>query len=388
MGNTDIYFERPFEYLRRKTNNNGDEGAKFGDQIVKNWYRARIFVLNKLGNFALRPDDQAHLQVIVTSDSNAMLAIVRQVALIAHYINYDEEKEDEKNRRRTVITIVSQKKGDSILSELRKEENLYHLIDYCKYTVFDAEPVNPNSFIDIEIQILKQCPVVDKNNPNVFVFTESEVEEVELNEENTRIDTRKAQYADKMYNLGSEINNIPFEDIHNVDRYSLALSVFQNKVLKKERPKKMVVHEQWEPAQNQIKVLLNLSNILCADCFEIRDHSIRLCCPEGKMKKKDIKKLWESNHIQLCLSEHARWNVEKLILGYRPLSFEERSQYEKLQGDERKKYAKALKNNWKSPAHIDLCSNADLRRIDPDNMKYDSFLMLGIPQILKKVRKK
>ena len=46
------------------------------------------------------------------------------------------------------------------------------------------------------------------------------------------------------------------------------------------------------------------------------------------------------------------------------------------------------KNNTKEDGtpHIDLCSYRELRRVNPDDMKYDCFLMLAIPKILEKVK--
>jgi hypothetical protein len=78
--------------------------------------------------------------------------------------------------------------------------------------------------------------------------------------------------------------------------------------------------------------------------------------------------------------------VEKLILGFSPLSLRERTQYESLFGKKRAAYSKLLKNDAVHPAHIDIRSYRDLCRVDPDSLKYDSFLMLAIPLILDTVR--
>ena len=135
---------------------------------------------------------------------------------------------------------------------------------------------------------------------------------------------------------------------------------------------------------NQSRVKERLSNLFCSDCFESRCLSI-LLCSNGDTKKE--RKIWEDNNRVLSRSEHARWVVEKLIMGYSPLSEEQRFKDESLFYDNKKKtlYRKALKNDSKNPSHIDLCSYADLRRVNPADLKYDSFLMLAIPIILKKV---
>ena len=71
-------------------------------------------------------------------------------------------------------------------------------------------------------------------------------------------------------------------------------------------------------------------------------------------------------------------------MGYRPLNQEERHAYGRLFGQERAFYVSRLKKDPQLRALIDLCSIRDLRRIDPNSMKYDSIIMLAIPLILEK----
>ena len=123
------------------------------------------------------------------------------------------------------------------------------------------------------------------------------------------------------------------------------------------------------------------SNIFCSDCFESRANGVRKC--KGKDIKSE-KKCWESLNEPLSKSEHARWVAERLIMGFRPPNLQERYRDEELFGDAKSQYRKQLKNNAEDPVHVDICSYADLRRINPDNLKYDSILMLAIPEILRK----
>lgn len=394
-----IYKETPFEYLRSKKTS-----ELFDEKTVRNWYKTRFFVLKKL-NIALKPEENAHLHVVIIGSSPLMLSLARQVALSAHYINYDEENEDETKRNRSVITIVSQD-PENTMAELRKEEYLCNLLDYCKWTQMDSAPINKDSYIDVEIKITNEWNENEKEYESItigehteyrFVFNEQSVEafcDIKTREgENIfRVDTRKAQYADRMYRLGLEIDNLPYEDIHSVERYTQALNVFQYIKLNDEVGR-MVDANKWKDKDCQIQVLKALSNILCADCFMTRYRSIMPDVKDGKLKEKQKKEIQNrekqalsKHYLELSKSEHARWVVEKLVLGYRPLSAEERLEESLIFNKTNKnQYRTDLKNNWKSPAHIDLCSFADLRRVDPDNMKYDSFLMLGIPEILRKV---
>lgn len=378
--------EKPFEYLRRKGNN-----TYFEKDIIENWYKARSFVLDRLKDIAFKPTDNNHLHVVVDVDqdnnhfSPLMLSVVRQIALYAHYPNFYEGYEQESPRNRTVVTLVSN--NPNIRKELEKEEYLCNLLQYCQYAEGDAKPENENSYIDMEFHVVKKW-----TNEEDFRFVEKDVEDfckmkIEHGEDLFSIDTRMADYASRMYELGADFYNLPAEDIHSVQRYSAALDVFRYRKL--ERPSRRIVNDEWKTSNLSI-IKENISNILCADCFHIREKSIELCGKDLSLSKKE---LWASYNESLSRSEHARWVAEKLILGYRPMNTKERFHYESLQVEgngkkNQKDYCKSLKRNDKDPVHIDLCSYHDLRRINPDDLKYDSFLMLAIPIILHKVDKK
>ena len=77
--------ERPFEYLRRQNTN-----EPFSEETVRNWYVARAYVLDKLKDVSFAPGSGKHLHAIVEGDSPLMLAIVRHLALTAHYLNFVE----------------------------------------------------------------------------------------------------------------------------------------------------------------------------------------------------------------------------------------------------------------------------------------------------------
>ena len=364
--------EKPFEYLRRMEN-----GEKFDEVIVRNWYIARAFVLDKLKEVAFKPDSNAHLHVVVADDTPLMLSVVRQVALSAHYINFDENKT---SSNRTVITIISQ--NPNIRKELEKEEYLCNLPKYCVFKYKDSEPENRDSFIDIEIHIVDSYSK-DEREEDTFYFCKKDVDAWKSKKDEDSIfsiDTRKAVYAKRIYSLGADIDNLPAEDIHCAKRYALALDVFQNEKLGG-RVNLLIKEDEWK---DQSVVKENLSNIFCTDCFESRKLGIQRCRSENIKKREN---LWEKYNEALSKSEHARWVVEKLIMGFSPLNSLQRFKDESLFYDKKEKarYRRSLKKQTKYPAHIDICSYADLRRINPDDLKFDSFLMLAIPKILRKV---
>lgn len=375
--------ERPFKYLKRKHPIIGKDYKtidSFDEEIIKNWYRARAFVLDKFESVSISPNDNKHLHVIVDGDSALMLSVVRQIALTAHFPNYDEEH----LKNRTVVSIISEK-DEPLIGELKAEEYLCNLLDNCKYSTCKGT-VHEDSYIDIEFEIVNERPTIDKKKEIGLTIAESEIISFcnsKLEDEIFSIDTSKAQLAERMYCLGTVIDNLPYQDIHSVERYSMALDVFLYSEMEKELGR-IVKEETWDDKDNQMNVILGLSNIFCADCFETRYNSIKPCWENGKLTEKQA---WEKYFLSLSKSEHARWVVEKLILGFKPMSNQQRLTDEGYirNKEEKKKYRKDIKSNWLAPTHIDLCSYSDLRRVSPDDMKYDSFLMLAIPSILAKV---
>lgn len=377
--------EKPFEYLKRKENN-----AFFEKDVVENWYKARAFVLDKLKDVAYEPTSDDHLHVVVDVDkddnhlSPLMLSVVRQIALTAHYLNFFEGCEKEAPRNRTVITLVS--KNPQLRKELDKEEYLCNLLSYCKCVFEDSKTENNDSYIDLEFHFVSTWSEKAK-----YRFAEKDVEDFcdmkkNRGEDIFSIDTRMASYADRMYQLGATIDNLPAEDIHCTERYSVAIDVFRYKMLKSRAT--LIFEKDKCQGKSTCEIKEKISNILCADCFKIREWSIEKC--KGT-KFKSKKELWAEYNEPLSRSEHSRWVVEKLILGYRPLNDEERAYDENLQMlgcGKNKDYRKMLKRRDNDPAHIDLCSYIELRRINPNDLKYDSFLMLAIPIILHKVRKR
>lgn len=370
--------EKPFEYLRRKGSN-----EFFPREVVDNWYMARYYVLNefKEKEIAFGPGSDGHLHAVVVGDSPLMLAVVRQLALSAHFSNFVEYDPSGHLlcENRSVITLVSDKEADEILGELEKEEYLCNLPKYCKLSVH-GRVRNKDSFIDIELEIRKDelldAPSLRITEEMVRGFIASQKPD-----EVFSIDTRKAVFASRAYGIGSYVANIPYESIFSSERYSHALNKLKYRLLKSE---KGLVSDSWKESLTAVKE--NLSNLFCSDCFETRKREIDKWM-KGDQKKKETE-VWKSANPALSLSEHGRWTVEKLIMGYRPWTDRERKDYETLFGEARKGYVQRLKANPADPAHIDLCSYRDIRRVDPDNLKYDGFLVLAIPLILKQIQGK
>jgi hypothetical protein len=71
--------------------------------------------------------------------------------------------------------------------------------------------------------------------------------------------------------------------------------------------------------------------------------------------------------------EHNRWNMEQLLMGFRPMTEEEQR---KVLSD------LSLKNEYKGRmVLLDLCSNDRLKKIDPVSTAYDEGFMKILPEL-------
>ena len=102
----------------------------------------------------------------------------------------------------------------------------------------------------------------------------------------------------------------------------------------------------------------------------------------------DINKWFDDSSLNtLAKTEHARWNMEQLLLGYRPLTATEQAEF--LIVDEHGKVVTDLrkKNIYKGKlAHLDICSFARLNEIDSGSIRYDRGLSGILPEIYLKLK--
>lgn len=382
-----------FRMLRRS------DGNEFEESVIENWYRARTYVLKAMDSHGvfyqmIRQKKRVHVVIEVTSRQTIelMMSVARQIALLVHYPTFD----DATGNNRTIITILFNK-NDMALSAIKdfvsKEEYLYNLPRYCKCTIRDIEDdgavvvYNEDSFLDIELELIgfdskdfSKYKSTDVRTINDSWFLDKDFDET--------IDISMARRVNMVYNVGADFDNLPQDNPNTAKRYDKALVYFCYQQSPEDTQKK------WDRIDtNQIGIKNKLSNVFCADCFPSR---LIYVINESKDKEaEDIDSISLGNYLKskypkvvdivkgnlksLAMCEHARWNVEKLLLGFRPLSEKEHIEDEQLFGRDRAAYRKSLKNQG---IHIDLCSYRDLRRINPGDMKYDSFLMVAMPRIM------
>ena len=127
------------------------------------------------------------------------------------------------------------------------------------------------------------------------------------------------------------------------------------------------------------------SSIFNANTIDLKLRSVG-CKPSAG--EDDIRLKVSANLDIMAAVEHNRWNIEKLLTGYRALTKEEQESISKLRKDGLKDnfkrwsdYRGTLKN-WPEKAHLDLCSNEKLAVVDPDICHFDVDLSKAIPNIV------
>ncbi len=384
----------------------------YGDD--RNKMMARHIVLNgiekPLDDKGISSTDPRHVHVVIVGTDALSLAVLRQVALIAHYPNFD----DETGANRTRITVIDTKAKDKEALDKMQEsirQMTGHLLQECyirhlMLTPGSVEEVGSNhrqdSFIDLEFEWvgtgigkpLDYFQTLGDANALVSVFSTPEtLDKAEAEYAQTHflqhypidperlsqsisgkgIDVRRARLINTIYNVGTYLKDICMSDIYNVKAYHLSLSTFV-----KHTPDKKVM-KLWEEIAHSNE--LKLSNVYCGDCFDVKVRSVT----GGKsLALQQIDSLIAEQIEPLSKSEHARWNVDKLILGFRPYTAQERYEDEFKFGADIKKSRSRMKKVHK--AHIDICSCRELARIDPESIKYDCFLTLALAGIIGRSR--
>ena len=95
---------------------------------------------------------------------------------------------------------------------------------------------------------------------------------------------------------------------------------------------------------------------------------------DNQITKQHIEEILKSVSVQDAIqkTEHNRWNTEKLLMGFVPLTKEEQDLF--LPFQDQKDALKAMKAQWKNQEkkHLDICSNDVLKTIDKWSVGFDN----------------
>lgn len=322
--------------------------SKEKENLVREWYFARSFVEQRLNNILYRKDNGGAPKFVIDGVSSQMCTIIREIILRAHYTDFVEPKNDKTKLNQTVIVVLCDKgQKEATQKTLRNTPFLGNYIDY-SWGTFDMEALD---YLDVDV-IVKEKPYGEKPNVSEEMF-----EGIVYSSD---IDICRAQMANNIYCIGNDIYNLPDIRPEDIDMYEIPLREFESKSFIKD------IDKEWD----KLSVKNKLSNVFCTDIFPQR-----LAILESSKNSEDtIKQTIEKNIRNLSQSEHSRWVAEKLILGFIPWTATHHYEYSLLFDDDKQKYYKMLKSK---EIHLDICSYRDLCRLDPQNRKYDTFLILS-----------
>lgn len=340
------------------------------ETFISDWYFARAFLeseemMEKMCRVDHKGNITNPLCITLEGTSVRMRAVLRELILRAHYIDFDEEKvhhidSDEENIANvSVITILYDDSEEAAKATLLGTPFLGNYLHYLW-----EEPLG---FLDIRIKFLSKATGIQADVTQEMLDSFSYIG-------GNAIDTNTAEYANRIYCLGSDLSNLPAIDMANAEMYQLPLQVFEAGNFK---CKKI---EDWE--KNDVKG--KLSNVFCTDTFKLRKMMLERGVKQSDDIEKQLKKAVVANILPLSKCEHSRWVAEKLILGFRPWTLAEHYQYDRTFGDDKKAFYKKLK---KKAAHYNICSYHTLTRIEPKNLRYDTFLVLAMLEIISQAEK-
>jgi hypothetical protein len=120
-------------------------------------------------------------------------------------------------------------------------------------------------------------------------------------------DINRAKLVNTVYNMGAKLMYI--RDMYEVKQYKIIIDILCRYTSKSK------INDFWNKASDKDK----FSSLCCADCFDVKLNSLS----KYGIKDVSISDLIKDNIVALAVSEHARWNMEQLLLSQMPISKEE-----------------------------------------------------------------
>lgn len=333
---------------------------------INNWVSAPLFAEHPM-----------FLHIVIVGDDEQMLLVAKQMALLAHFPSFDESNPDTCTRISILGRAETGEAWIDMFGNLLKRHDSWIDVPLdisIKHIPLVKDLVelsdSADKWIEKQRKIESNCLFVVYDVNSIDALRKSKC--LALSDE-SREDM--AMRANMVYETSQCFDIIRAEDLDNVNEYKKPVKMFLSQ-------KKEDVLTKWRISDD-----LKASNYCLVDSILVRMRSLDLMTKSKHscFLFKDSKyKILCENLLSMSMSEHARWNVEKLINGFRPFTKEEKSKHNSLSDEAKKRYELELKKNPKIHAHIDLCSYERLRLIDPNSVKYDSFLLLAMVKCWEK----
>lgn len=330
-------------------------------------------------------DDYVHLVIVGMTRMGTALAT--QAALMAHYPNFveknirtkitliDENTDKEKNfyidRYDRLFALSNWSYKEMVRSESGKDE----LKTVYTYTPVEFEHLG-GDFLDVEWEFI-QGSVAQLELQNYIEDCASKTLKMTIaicKDEPSRCLAAALNLEWKIYDKAMQVlvynryDDALIEKLKNQGKYDI-YSPFKNKIkafgMASKCFRKDILEDSDTLAKEFHKVYMNDEN---AEIEKLTDYWSNVYVSNtlwSKLRCLEIKneKIEAEDKEILVEVEHNRWNVEKLIMSFRPLTKEEQVQARQSKKD---------KDSYKDKmAHLNICSNDRLEEIDKGAKKYD-----------------
>ena len=335
----------------------------------------------------IKKDDDDYVHLVVVGMTRMGTALATQAALMAHYPNFveknirtkitliDENADKEKNfyidRYDRLFALSNWSYKEMVRSESGKDE----LKTVYTYKPTDCEHLG-GDFLDVEWEFIQgsvaqlelQKYIEDcasKTHKMTIAICKDEPSRclaAALNLEWRIYEKAKQVLVYNRYDdaLIKQLKNQGKYDIYSpfknkIKAFGMASKCFSKERLEETESLALKFHREYKKDENaEIDKLTDYwSNVYVSNTMWTK-----LRCVERKNETID-----EKDIDILAEVEHNRWNIEKLIMSFRPLTKEEQVQARQSKKD---------KDSYKDKmAHLNICSNDRLEEIDKGAKKYD-----------------
>lgn len=339
-------------------------------------------------NLIKHPEKQVHIVIAGMTDMGEALA--RETAFLCHYPNFVTQN------IRTKITFIDENARDSMRNFIGRYHNLF---DYCQYQFRDIltnettynKPTQEKDFLDIEFEFIQSSMMNEQLRSEISSWAEDDNQILTLaicylhsqNNITTGLSLPNEIYDRKIPvwifqpakgNIRQYLQNSKFD---NVITFGEIEYDFPNLIDTKEiRLAKLLNHyyyhitdeaidysnlaqieDEWRSTEiyNRWSCLFNVSAIPV---------KIRSCGGLDNLVAPE-------NIRQNAIVEHNRWNVEKLLMGFRPTSSQEHQKIADIGNSEKKRLKKSF-------IHDDI---RPFEQLPPSVASYDLAFVREIPHI-------
>ena len=311
--------------------------------------------------------DNRHVHLVIIGTSNFGVTLGIEAAKMLHFPNFQK---GQNLTRITFIDLNADKEKDLFMTRYRHFFEIQsHWYDGMKYpaTKFEGEKAD---FLDVEFEFIKGDVYSSQIQKLITVFVRQNSSSKFL----AKLHEKSGMPAKKIVVENNEAKEIPLKGryanlypfgmtdiIFDVDKRSQKIAECIHHMYSKCEElqwARIPTHEEiqnctWDEIHKKwisLPIALQWSNLYCAYNIAYRIHTIKTM----RKSDHDITEITDKEVEILARVEHDRWNVEKLLLGYRKPS--ETEDYYSESNFINGKKVKAMKN-----AHKEMFIHCDIR---------------------------